>query len=92
MLAAGAQIASARCGACHNTTKAGPSPLAGAPEFRQISARYRLDVLREELQQGVHVGAVEMPKFSLSLAEIDALSAYLASIQEGSQTGPSSVK
>ena len=92
MLAAGAQIAQAQCGACHNTNQTGPSPLPGAPEFRRISALYRLDVLREELQQGVHVGAAEMPKFSLTLAEIDALSAYLDSIQEKPKSSPLSIK
>lgn len=92
MLAAGAQIAQAQCGACHNTNRAGPSPLPAAPEFRRISARYRLDVLREELQQGVHVGAAEMPKFSLTLAEIDALSAYLDSIQEEPKGSSLSIK
>lgn len=92
MLTAGAQIAQAQCGACHNTTESGSSPLPGAPEFRTISARYRLDVLREELQQGVHVGAAEMPKFALTLAEIDALSAYLDSIQEEPKSSPLSIK
>lgn len=81
MIMAGKEIAVASCGSCHDVESTGPSPLAQAPPFARLSTRYRLDVLREELQQGVHVGAAEMPKFTFSIAEIDALSAYLQSVQ-----------
>lgn len=91
-IAAGNQIANERCASCHSVGKAGKSPLALAPPLRSISARYRLDVLREELQQGLHVGAVDMPKFSFTLAEIDALTAYLASIQVNEDGQPASIK
>lgn len=91
-IAAGNQIANGRCASCHSVGKAGISPLALAPPLRNISARYRLDVLREELQQGLHVGAVDMPKFSFTLAEIDALTAYLASIQVKVDGQPASIK
>lgn len=92
MIAAGSEIANARCGSCHNVGASGESPLPQAPALRTLTSRYRLDVLREEFQQGVHVGAAEMPKFDFSLAEIDALSAYLASIQQPSNTAPASIE
>lgn len=90
-IAAGAEIASTRCGSCHNAGAAGESPLPQAPPLRALAQRYRLEVLREEFQQGVHVGVEQMPKFDLSIAEIDALSAYLASIQQPS-AAPASVE
>ncbi len=92
LISGGADIASARCGRCHATGTTGESPLPQAPAFRTLASRYRLDVLREEFQQGVHVGAAEMPKFDLSIADIDALSAYLASIQIPEENRPVSIK
>lgn len=91
-IVAGEEIATANCASCHSVGKSGPSPLANAPAFRTIAAHYRLDVLREELQQGVHVGAADMPKFAFSIAEIDALGAYLTAIQIPEERGTASIK
>lgn len=78
---AGLVLAQAQCAACHAVAGAGPSPNPNAPPFQDIRARYDFDVLREELIAGVHVGPGEMPTFALSLDEVDALMAYLESVQ-----------
>ncbi len=76
-IGAGANLAAALCAQCHAVDGAGPSPMEGAPAFQDIAARYDFEVLRDELIAGVHVGPGEMPTFQLTLAEVDALIAYL---------------
>lgn len=80
-IATGAEIAQLRCGACHAVSSTGVSPNPNAPPFPALSSRYRLEVLQEELINGLHVGVAEMPSFSFSIEEADALTAYLRSIQ-----------
>lgn len=79
---AGAEIAQAKCSACHAVGREGESPRIGAPAFRALNQRYSIEVLHEELISGLHVGVAEMPTFDLSIAEADALAAYLHAIQE----------
>ncbi len=84
----GQAIAQSECGSCHAVGEAGASPLPDAPAFRHLRARYRFDVLAEELRAGVHVGDARMPAFDLSVQEIDALIAYLGALEaEGAQNG-----
>lgn len=84
----GRAIAQAGCASCHAIGEAGASPLAGAPAFRHMRARYRFDVLAEELRSGIHVGDARMPAVTLSVQEIDALIAYLGALEaEGAQNG-----
>ncbi len=74
---AGLALAEANCAACHDVSGAGPSPMAAAPAFKDIASRYNTEVLREELIAGVHVGPGDMPTFTRSVDEVDALIAYL---------------
>ncbi len=79
--ATGLEIAQARCATCHAVGETGASPVAGAPLFRELHTRYRFDVLEEELREGVHVGDTRMPQFAFTIAETDALIAYLRTLQ-----------
>ena len=77
----GRDIAEAQCATCHAVGTYGESPDPSAPHFRTILSRYRADVLEEELIAGVRVSH-PMPNFQFNPQGVDALIAYLQSIQE----------
>ncbi len=78
----GHALASARCGRCHATEPHGSSPLPQAPVFRSLSHRYPLDTLAEALAEGIVAGHAAMPSDPWKPEEIDALLAYLRSMQQ----------
>jgi mono/diheme cytochrome c family protein len=77
----GRDIAEAQCAACHAVGPYGDSPAAGAPPFRTLLSQYRADVLEAELINGIRV-AHPMPEFQFNPQGVDALIAYLQSIQQ----------
>ncbi len=79
----GRGLAKANCGRCHAIGKAGESANPKAPPFRLLAKRYPLGNLEEALAEGIVVGheGAEMPPFSFSSEQIQALLAYLGSIQ-----------
>lgn len=80
LIADGRSIAEAECAACHAVGEYGESPVAQAPTFRTVLSRYNADVLEQELIEGVRV-AHPMPDFQFNPQGVDALIAYLRSIQ-----------
>jgi tetratricopeptide (TPR) repeat protein len=76
----GETIVTANCGRCHATGQDGSSPNPKAPEFRNLHRRHPLLALREPLTRGIAAQHDEMPHFTLSTAEIDAIIAYINSI------------
>jgi cytochrome c len=80
LAADGLEIAEAQCAACHSIGAYGDSPLAQAPPFRTVLSRYREDVLKEELIAGIRV-THPMPEFQFNPQSVDALLAYMNSIQ-----------
>lgn len=80
--AEGRALAEALCAACHAVGAEGESPLAAAPPFRTLSQRYPITALEEALAEGVLTGHPAMPQFEFQPEQIDALIAYLQSIQE----------
>ena len=76
----GSQIVERQCARCHSTGRTGPSPLAQAIPFRDISKRYPLSHLEEALAEGIVTGHNEMPRFRFTPDEIDAILGYIASI------------
>jgi cytochrome c len=80
LVADGRTIAETECSSCHAVGETGESPLPPAPTFRTVLSRYRADVLEEELIQGIHI-AHPMPEFQFNPQSVDALIAYLKSIQ-----------
>lgn len=84
MLANGRAIAQKACGRCHAVGRAGESPNPKSPPFRTLAQRYPLASLEEALGEGIVVGheGSDMPQFRLGTAQIEALLAYLGSIQQ----------
>lgn len=80
----GEAIARINCGGCHAIGVRGASPNPKSPPFRTLSRKYPLDNLEEALAEGIVVGheGVEMPAFQLSAARIEALLAYLRTVQK----------
>lgn len=83
MLRRGHAIAQENCGKCHAVGRAGESPNPKSPPFRHLARKYPLHNLEEALGEGIVVGheGMEMPQFRFSAAQIEALLAYLGSIQ-----------
>jgi cytochrome c len=83
LIARGLAIAQENCSRCHAIGDTGASANPKSPPFRTLAQRYPLTDLEEALGEGIMVGheGLEMPQFRLSAAEIEALLAYLSSIQ-----------
>jgi len=81
LIAEGHALVETRCVSCHAIGPEGESRLAEAPPFRTLSERYPVTALEEALAEGILVGHPAMPEFRFSPAEIDAIVAYLNSIQ-----------
>jgi len=79
----GRRIAKENCGRCHAIGRIDASPNPKSPPFRTLSRRYPLANLEEALGEGIVVGheGLEMPQYRLDTAQIEALLAYLNSIQ-----------
>jgi mono/diheme cytochrome c family protein len=78
----GRAIARMQCSGCHAIGTAGASPRVDAPPLRYVLAHYRADALTEDLNEGMRVGHPDMPQFHLPIQGVDALIAYLQSIQK----------
>jgi cytochrome c len=83
LLKRGRAIAEENCGGCHAVGPRGESANPKSPPFCRLARRYPLSNLEEALAEGIVVGheGVEMPPFRLNAAQIEALLAYLGSIQ-----------
>ncbi|MBM3490571.1 MAG: cytochrome c [Alphaproteobacteria bacterium] len=83
-IATGRQIASQLCARCHAIAGPGPSPVEPAPPFGGLARRWPIDNLAESLAEGIVTGhgPTRMPEFRLEPPAIDALLAYLKSVQE----------
>jgi len=84
LIARGRAIAAENCSRCHAVGRIGASPDPRSPPFRTLNERYPLAELEEALGEGIMVGheGLEMPHFQLRPAQIEALIAYLASVQD----------
>ncbi len=81
LIGQGRAIAQEQCRRCHAIDLTGESPVAQAPLFRRLAERYPLDHLAEAFAEGIVVSHTEMPQFQLEPLEIEALIAYLASLE-----------
>lgn len=77
----GREIAQTNCAACHALDATSDSPHADAPPFRTLSDRYPIDSLQEALAEGIVVGHPDMPEFSFAPEDVDALIAFIESLQ-----------
>jgi mono/diheme cytochrome c family protein len=80
--AAGRRLAETHCSACHAIGAEGVSPHQMAPPFRTLSRDYPIESLAESFAAGVLVGHPDMPQFQLAPDEVDALIAYIQTVQE----------
>jgi cytochrome c len=80
----GRVIANVFCSRCHAIGAHGKSPNPKSPPFRVLGKRYPLSNLEEALSEGIVVGheGQEMPPFVFTSSQIEALLAYLASVQK----------
>jgi mono/diheme cytochrome c family protein len=83
-VAQGRALAEENCAGCHAIAGPGPGPVAEAPPFSGFARKWPLEDLAEAFAEGIMVGhpTVAMPEFVFSAAEIEALLAYLGSVQE----------
>ena len=88
VLADGHAIAQAQCGSCHAVGYTDLSPREDAPPLRELSRRYRLEVLEEELMQGIKVGHPSMPEFQFSPRGTDALIGYIRHLRMANGEAP----
>lgn len=77
----GRQILLKMCSQCHSIERAGKSPHAGAPAFREIDLRLDLDDFTDRLRTGLHSSYEDMPSVRFSREDARAIVAYLRSIQ-----------
>jgi mono/diheme cytochrome c family protein len=71
-----------KCARCHAIDRAGDSPHREAPPFRILGQRYPIDSLAESLAEGLSTGHRDMPEFMFEVDDVDAILAYLKSIQQ----------
>lgn len=81
LISDGRDIADAHCAACHAVGSFGDSPNAAAPPFRQVLGMYDAANLQSDLIEGIQV-AHPMPVFQINPQGVDALIAYLRTIQD----------
>jgi len=84
----GEMLVQDNCGDCHAVGLTGDSPMAEAPPFRTLSAKYPVENLAEALAEGIVSGHPEMPIFVFKAHDVDAIIAYLETIQETPEADP----
>lgn len=78
----GQHLAELNCSRCHAIARHGDSPNDQAPPFRSLAKNYPIEALDEAFAEGAFVGHSNMPQFEFTPGQIDALTAYIQSIQE----------
>jgi cytochrome c len=76
------------CARCHAVGRSGDSTHPEAPPFRTLGQRYPIEVLAEALAEGLSSGHPDMPEFRFEIDDVNAILAYLESIQEKDQGAP----
>lgn len=82
---AGRGLVQARCASCHGVGMNDVSPRSEAPPLRDLYKRYPVDALRSAFLGGIHVGHRDMPAFRMSADEVEAVLAYLKSVDPCAQ-------
>jgi cytochrome c len=79
----GQAIVKANCSRCHAIGPTGESPNPKSPPFRALSKKYPVQNLEEALAEGIIVGHEneQMPPFQFSPSQVEAIIAYLNSVQ-----------
>lgn len=77
----GETIATALCSDCHAIALDDESQHPQAPALRTLNHNYPVEALAEPLAEGIVVGHPDMPEWQFEPEDIDALLAYLETIQ-----------
>ncbi len=78
----GRDLVEVNCGRCHGVGQADASPHEGAPPFRNLSERFPMDALEEAFADGrIYSGHPDMPEFIATPEQVEAIIAYIASLQ-----------
>jgi cytochrome c len=88
----GQGVLTTNCSRCHAVGRIGNSTHPEAPPFRTLGQRYPIEVLAEALAEGLSSGHPDMPEFRFEIDDVDAILAYLESIQEKGQGAPPAAK
>jgi cytochrome c len=88
----GESVLTTNCSRCHAVGRTGNSTQPQAPPFRTLGQRYPIEVLAEALAEGLSSGHPDMPEFRFEIDDVDAILAYLESIQESRQVAPPAAK
>ena len=78
----GEELLTRSCASCHAVGRNGESPQKLAPAFRSLAQRYPIESLEEALGEGIMSGHPDMPEFTFDAKDVDAIIAYLKSIQQ----------
>jgi mono/diheme cytochrome c family protein len=81
LITRGHTIAREHCARCHGIGPTDQSPFEEAPPFSHIAERYPIENLAEAFAEGILIGHKEMPPFEFRPRDIDALLAYLGSLE-----------
>ena len=81
IVAQGEALVRTNCSPCHAVGLDGNSPHPDAPAFRTLSERYPIEDLAEALAEGISTGHPDMPEFVASPGQIEAIIAYIKSLQ-----------
>ena len=79
----GQAIVKTSCSRCHAIGPTGESPDPESPPFRMLSKKYPVQNFKEALAERIIVGHEDqgMPPFAFSPSQIEAVIAYLKSVQ-----------
>ena len=69
------------CGTCHAVESRGESAHPDAPPFRDLLQRYPIDALEETFIDSIYSEHPDMPVFSVTSEQLDAILYYIAVIQ-----------
>jgi len=79
----GRALVELNCSKCHAVGARDASPHDQAPPFRTLSQRYPLDALEEAFASGhITSGHPDMPDFVARPDQVEAILAYIGTIQE----------
>jgi cytochrome c len=78
----GKALVEANCARCHAIGKTDKSSHPDAPAFRTLSKRYPIVDLEEALAEGISTGHPDMPEWVASPDQIQAIIAYISSVQQ----------
>jgi cytochrome c len=78
-LARGRAIAEQKCARCHAVGRDDERPHAIVTPFRDLHARYPIEMLVQAQASGIISGHDEMPMFELSRSDMNALLTYIDS-------------